>query len=102
MSEQSLALALEKLRDRVDDIAVHGTDITKTRLVAIEADVREIKADVKLLVASKADAKDLESMQQAQNQARAAVRGAIIAASLSLAGSLILFAVSYAVSRGGA
>lgn len=101
MNEPNIALALEKLRDRVDDIATHGTEITNQRLATIAADILEIKADVKTLVTSKANTKDLEAMQQAQAAARNAVRGAIVAASLSLAGSLILFAVSYAVNRGG-
>lgn len=100
VGDTTIILALEKLRDRVDDIATHGTEITNQRLVGISADIADIKADVKTLVASKADAKDFEAMQAAQISARNAVRGAIIAAALSLAGSLILFAISYAV-RGG-
>jgi hypothetical protein len=87
---------VEDFSTRLREIEVHGTEITKSKLATIEDDVKEIKVDVKTLVNSKANVTDLENMRKAQDSAKAAVRAALIAASLSLAGSLILFAVTKA------
>jgi hypothetical protein len=99
VSEQELsrlARDVEDVSTRLRTIEVHGTEITNSKLATIEDDVKEIKADVKTLVNSKANVVDVENMRKAADAARSAVRAALIAAVLSLAGSLILFAVTKA------
>jgi hypothetical protein len=96
---RALAQQAQKLQEQVSQMDVHGTQITQVRLKNIEDDIQEVKADVKTLVASKANVADFENMRKAQAQARAAVRAALIAAALSLCGSLILFAVTQAATK---
>jgi uncharacterized protein HemX len=90
---------VEDFSTRLREIEVHGTEITKSRLGSVEEDVKEIKADVKTLVNSKANVSDLQNMQKTQDSARAAVRAALVAAALALGGSLILFAVQQAANK---
>jgi hypothetical protein len=96
VSENELSRLVRDVEDvstRLRKLEVYGTEITNSKLATIEDDVKEIKMDVKTLVNSKANVADLETMRKAQAASRSAVYAALVAAALSLAGSLILFAV---------
>jgi hypothetical protein len=91
---------LEKLSERVQTLYTDGSELTRVRfngiieqITDVKSDINGLEADVKTLVNSKANVGDLDTMRKAQATSRSAVYAALVAAALSLAGSLILFAV---------
>jgi MFS superfamily sulfate permease-like transporter len=77
---RQLTTTAQKLQDQVASMDVHGTQVTQVRLRNIEDDIGEIKDGIR-------------EMRSTQESSRRAVNLALLAGTLSLAGSLILFAV---------
>jgi hypothetical protein len=77
---RALVAQAQKLQEQVSQMDLHGTQVTQVRLKNIDDDIAEIKGGFR-------------EMRSTQESSRRAVNLALLAAVLSLAGSLILFAV---------
>lgn len=100
---ERLRAQMELMSDRLQKIDVEGSAATRYQFRSYERelkDVREDLAEIKAMVATKAEAKEVEELKQDAKDNRRIIRSSLITSTLGVASSVIVGIILYVLLGG--